>query len=163
MEQEYEDVPKASDRKVSCDKFTQSGGSAHFSWSELNGHWAQGNEPKHNPWGHIDPTLPPMLEDLRIRAIDAGLVDHAQGLPLSSGYRCPKGNASIPGAAERSYHMAGVAVDISTRSLWGGLPLEDWKGKYEDLKAHADTLGFKELFEFDEYPDHHLHLSLKEE
>ena len=35
-------------------------------------------------------------------------------LKISSGYRSPERNASIPGAAKNSYHMKGMAADIQT-------------------------------------------------
>jgi len=99
---------------ITCDMFTSSGGSAHFSWAELNGFWAGGNESNHRPWGYISPGLPGHLEKVRVNylAIEGNT---ATGLPLSSGYRCPDGNASISTASRTSAHMEGRAADVSSR------------------------------------------------
>ena len=112
----------------------------------------------HNPWGYIDPTLPAMLEQLRNDTVNNSELD-INLLPLSSGYRCPAGNGSpsVRGAS-KSWHMAGVAVDISTRKLWGTLGQTEWKDRYEVLPGLAGQVGFMELFDFYEYTDRHLHL-----
>jgi len=69
---------------ITCDMFTSSGGSAHFSWAELNGFWAGGYESNHRPWGYISPGLPGHLEKVRVNylAIEGNT---ATGLPLSAG------------------------------------------------------------------------------
>lgn len=90
--------------KWACDKFQNSGGTANFNWSELNGHWAGGNESKHAPWGYVDEGLATGLQKAR----DA----YGEAILVTSGYRCPNGNASIPGADRDSDHMKGRAVDI---------------------------------------------------
>ena len=47
----------------SCSDFASSGGSANFSWSELNGGFTDGNP--HNPWGIIKSAVTTGLEDTR--------------------------------------------------------------------------------------------------
>ena len=90
--------------KWACDKFQNSGGTANFTWSELNGHWAGGNESKHAPWGYIDDGLASGLQKARVA--------YGEAILVTSGYRCPNGNASIPGAHPDSDHKLGHAVDI---------------------------------------------------
>jgi hypothetical protein len=92
-----------------CDDFSESGGSTHFSWSELNFHWGQGNP--HAEWGMVRPSL--------TTGLDATRDDYGKQVVITSGYRCPHGNASITGADPNSAHMHGSAADF--RSL-----LADW-------------------------------------
>lgn len=54
-------------------------------------------------------------------------------LVLTSGYRCPEHNKAV-GGAEHSFHMQGLAVDISTV---GFAP-----GEREKLIAYAKDYGF---------------------
>ena len=94
-----------------CTKFQSSGGTTNFTWRELNGGWAGGNESRHRPFGYISGTLKIRLQATR----------DSYGAPivLSSGYRCPNGNASIPGASLTSNHTKGMAVDmIGRRRAW---------------------------------------------
>ena len=153
METEYDSL--MVEFTIACDQYTTDGGSAHFTWGELNGYWAGGNESLHQPYGHIDASLPSMLEALRTLAL-ADTTLGITSLPLSSGYRCPAGNQRVGGVPD-SYHMKGLAVDISTRVLWSHLPEAEWKDRYEKLQRLARSVGFKAL-PFDRYPDHHLHL-----
>ena len=102
MEAEYEEYGVSP--AISCDQFTSSGGSANFSWTELNGDWAGGNEYDYYPWGYIHPNLTTGLELARTA--------YGDPLGLSSGYRCPEGNNSIPDSAPQSFHMQGLAADV---------------------------------------------------
>ncbi len=75
--------------------------------------------------GHADPAS--RIEALRAKWGRSALriaKGCSAGLALTSGYRCPHGNASIAGASRSSYHMEGRAVDISTRAIVGaaGIP-----------------------------------------
>ena len=155
---EYEE--RSTGFAFSCDQFANAGGSPHFSWAELNGGWAGGNEPEHAPWGYIDQFLPPILEALRLLA----RADSSLGAPvlyISSGFRCPDGNFNTPGAAPKSNHQGGIAVDISTRRLWGHLHPDEWRARYEVLRVLALSVGFDdEELNFYTYSDHHLHLSI---
>ena len=160
MEAEYDSLNVDADLVLSCDQFTTSGGTGNFPWWELNDNWSEGNEPKHNPWGRIDPLLPAKLEALRALAVVDTLLD-INALPLSSGYRCPVGNSTLPGAKKKtSRHITGRAADISTRLLWEGLGDEDeWRKRYDRLEDLAEGLGLETL-PFDRYLDHHLHVRL---
>lgn len=93
-------------------------GTANFSWAELNGYFGNGNP--HDGYGWVQQSLKTGLEGLRA-AWGRSPLRRANGYPatiwLSSGYRCPHGNASIRGASTSSYHMEGRAADIETRSL----------------------------------------------
>ena len=156
MEAEYDSMQVANG--PSCDQFAASGGSAHFPWDELNGYWAEGNEPTHEPFGYIRSDIPGMLEALRALAV-ADTVLNIGGLPLTSGYRCPVGNKAVNGHA-RSQHMRGTGIDISTRELWGHLGRAEWEERYNTLAGLAEIAGFKVPYGFSHYDDHHLHLQL---
>ena len=115
------------DPKWPCIKFQSSGGTANFTWSELNGGWAGGNESRHYPYGFVTANLKTGLQATR----------DAYGAPihLESGYRCPIGNASLPDAVPTSNHKKGAAVD-----MWGlGVPWTE--DEYEDLKRIAFANG----------------------
>src|SRR5690606_8243370 len=86
----------------SCSDFASGGGSAHFSWSELNGGFSTGNP--HGPWGKVTGTLTSGLEETRTNYNRGSIV-------LASGYRCPHGNAAVGGASQ-SRHMWGDAADM---------------------------------------------------
>ena len=88
---------------------------ANFTWGELNGGFQDGNPHRGNGggWGWVQSQLPSGLQALRGDwAADSLGTVYGAALPVSSGYRCPHGNASIPGASNRSWHMSGVAADI---------------------------------------------------
>lgn len=95
-------------------------GTANFTWAELNGCFQNGNP--HNGYGWIQQSLRVGIETLRADWVGSP-VRRANGYPaalwLSSGYRCPHGNASLPDATNSSWHMEGRAVDIETRWLAG--------------------------------------------
>lgn len=63
---------------------------------------------------------------------------YGEGIPLSSGYRCPYGNASIAGASFRSYHMSGRAADVSVKSMAG--VWNDWDGMTDEEKAEVKEI-----------------------
>lgn len=89
-----------------CSDFSNGGGSAHFTWLELNGGFSTGNP--HNPWGIVKNILWIGLENTR--------ANYGRGaIRVHSGYRCPHGNAAVNGAAQ-SRHMWGDAADISSAS-----------------------------------------------
>jgi hypothetical protein len=141
---EYTTGPHAPDNftGVTCDIFSQSGGSAHFSWSELNGGWSGGNE--HPPWGLIRPTLLSNLESARTTFNTA--------IYLSSGFRCPNGNASV-GGVPNSYHLQGRAADMYSTSS------HSWtQAQFDSLyDVFSSQGGYTELFTYTTYSDHHLH------
>jgi len=57
----------------------------------------------------VDPRLIVLLRDIR----------DAVGVPVTvtSGFRCPTHNATVPGAEPDSYHTRGMAADIKARGV----------------------------------------------
>ena len=142
MEAEYASIGVTFTQ--SCSDFVTTGGSANFSWSELNGHWAGGNESDHSPWGYISGTVVSQME--RMRSVYGGPIT------LSSGYRCPIGNTAIGSDhPTTSEHMRGTAVDIST-----GQSYTVW----EELYRAAESLNPSWISDWGTYPkDRHLHVT----
>ena len=128
-----------------CEKFQNSVSSAHFSWSELNDGWSGGNESSHRPWGYIDAKLIFGLEETRMHY-------GRGGIRISSGYRCPDGNRTLPRASATSPHMDGLAADMfSANHPWT-------QAEFNRLRAAAKKSGGRGLF-WNSYTDHHLHVS----
>lgn len=129
----------------SCSDVRSAGGTANFTWSELNGGFSNGNP--HATWGIVTATLETEIENTRTNY-------NRGGIRLSSGYRCPHGHASIPGAASQSIHMRGQAVDMYSAS-------HSWtETEFDLLKAAAVATGNTvEAFNWDTYPDRHLHVA----
>jgi peptidase M15-like protein len=127
-----------------CADFTNNGGTANFSWSELNGGWAQGNP--HQPWGMVTGALTTGLEATRTNYNRGGVL-------LTSGYRCPHGNADVGGVAN-SLHMHGRAGDMySAEHTWT-------EEEFLLLKQAAESTNPTpvESFDWNTYPnDHHYH------
>lgn len=122
-----------------CSDITSSGGSANFSWSAVNGGFQTGSQ--HQPWGIFSATSG--LEATRA-AYDRG------GIRISSGYRCPHGNAAS-GGVTTSRHMRGTAADMySLAHAW----TEEEFGK---LRVAAASTGTSELLSWGTYTDRHLH------
>ncbi|HEX8499937.1 MAG TPA: D-Ala-D-Ala carboxypeptidase family metallohydrolase [Pyrinomonadaceae bacterium] len=87
-----------------CVDFTRDAHSEHFTFAELNG--------GDFPWAILRGDLLRGLENIRARNGDAPL-------RINSGYRNPRHNAGITGAARQSQHMYGTAADIaSTETTW---------------------------------------------
>jgi hypothetical protein len=82
-----------------CGDFASGGGTAHFSWNELNGGFREGNP--HSPWGIVTSRLTDGLEATR--------ANYGAPIYLSSGYRCPHGNRRVDGD-QYSLHMHGRAA-----------------------------------------------------
>jgi len=124
-----------------CQDFASSGGSAHFSWSALNGGFTTGNP--HQPWGIIKQVLTDNLEQTR--------TNYNRGeINLHGAYRCPHGNNAVGGAAQ-SKHMRGVAGDMSSQN-------HTWtEEEFNLLKAAADLTGPTESLNWSTYSDHHYH------
>jgi Peptidase M15 len=83
-----------------CDDFSTGGGTANFSWPELNRSPGSG----HPPYGIVRSVLWTGLEDTRSSYNRGGII-------IDSGYRCPHGNALVGGVAQ-SRHMWGDAADM---------------------------------------------------
>jgi hypothetical protein len=130
-----------------CSDFAGSGGTANFSWSELNGGFREGNP--HIPWGIIRSGLTTGLEATRTNYGN-------NPIPLSSGYRCPHGNRQVGGVAQ-SLHMHGRAADVCRV----GQPNCGWtEDEFNRLKAAADATSPSpiESFFWSTYADHHYHV-----
>ena len=120
----------------------------HFSWSELNGGFTDGNP--HQPWGMVRQGLTTGLEATRTNYNRGGIL-------LTSGFRCPHGNFSPSvGGAVNSYHMHGRAADMYSADHGGQNWTED---EFILLKAAADATAPQpiESFPWTKYPDHHYH------
>lgn len=130
-----------NDFTPSCDSFKSAGISKHFSWSQLNGGFSNGNP--HRPWGIVTPALKRGLDHV------ASKYPEFKGIHLTSGYRCPHGNAAVGGVTTSS-HMIGRAADL----LRPGWTEEEFK-KVENI---AKEVGGRAL-EYDLYSDRHMHVS----
>ena len=144
MFEEYAELG-VRERPSSCEDFTQSGGSTHFGWEELNGGWANGNP--HARWGWVQSALTTGLERTRANYGD-------QPIRITSGYRCPHGNASIRGADPQSAHQSGRAADMySVNKPWT-------KAEFDELLEAADAAGGDPYAPkgYYTYADRHLHV-----
>ncbi len=125
----------------SCSDLASSGGSAHFSWSELNGGFEEGNP--HSPWGIVRGELTAGLEATRSNY-------NRGGIRISSGYRCPHGNHQVGGVAQ-SIHMKGRAADMFSAD-------HEWTDQeFNLLRDAAEATGPVESFFWNTYADHHYH------
>lgn len=119
----------------------------NFTWGELNGGFAAGNP--HTGYGMIQSGLATGLQTTR--------TNYGMAIYLSSGYRCPHGNNSIPGASATSHHMRGRAVDLYN---WGGQAAPYWsEQEFNELKAVADQTNPDESFSYTAYTDRHYHVA----
>ena len=120
----------------SCGDFGTSGGSAHFSWSELNRYPGSG----HPPFGIVKQVLWSGLESTRSNYNRGGLV-------IDSGYRCPHGNAAV-GGAWQSRHMWGDAADMhSADHLWN-------RAEWDLMQSAARNAGASYIEPYEQDPTH---------
>ena len=130
--------------KPHCSVFTNTGGSANFSWNELND-WVRDNH--HYPWSYINPSLTTGLE--------ATLRNYGRDdIRLSSAYRCPEGNKAAGGSVN-SFHLHGRASDMYARRL-------SWtQQEFDLLRAAAWSTNPRpvELLYWTSYTDRHLHVA----
>jgi len=121
--------------------------STHFQWKEYNGNWQKGNP--HPNLGMIKSSLTTGLEATR--------ANYGNQIRITSGYRCPHGNAAVDGKAQ-SFHMHGRAVDIysvESENPWT-------EAEFLLLKAATVGTGFIETSDWLSYPepeDHHFHVA----
>lgn len=146
MAAEYGDPAYGNSLRPYCFDFTTSGGSANFLWTELNGGWSTGNP--HPPWGMILTSLTDGLEATR--------TNYNRGrILLTSGYRCPAGNAAVDGELN-SKHTHGRAADMYSAEHGG----TNWTlaecGLLREA-AEATSPGPAELLLCTRYTDRHLH------
>lgn len=144
MIREYE-APAYSrtDFKPSCNSFQSAGASKHFTWSQLNGGFADGNP--HRPWGIVTDSLRRGLDYI------ASNYPNFKGIRLTSGYRCPHGNASpTVRGSNTSFHMIGRVADL-LRNGWT-------EEEYEAVKAIVQKAGGTAMLPYSRYRDRHLHM-----
>jgi uncharacterized protein YcbK (DUF882 family) len=72
------------------------------------------------------------------------------GIFLTSGYRCPHGNASISGAVANSFHVHGRAGDL-LRPGWS-------QSEFTTVQNIALAAGAVETLPYSQYADRHLHV-----
>jgi hypothetical protein len=119
-----------------CNDFSTSGGTAHFSWSELNRSPGSG----HPPYGIVKSVLWTGLEDTRSNYARGGIV-------IDSGYRCPHGNALV-GGAYQSRHMWGDAADMHSQdNPWS-------QTEWNLLRNAAVAAGATYVEPYSQDPDH---------
>ncbi len=168
---EYDDPrwPVTDRRTPTCDDLEHNGGgTAHFSWAELNGYFQRGNP--HTGYGWVQESLKSGLESLRAawgRSPVRRANRYTAALPVTSGYRCPHGNTQV-GGDDSSWHLEGRAADISTKRIagigpnYGGMTpaqralIEDL---YSEISRLALQLGATDLQGFREYDDRHFHVA----
>lgn len=146
----------------------------NFTWGELNGYFQEGNPHSSNGggWGWVQSALPSGLQALRNDWAAASLGGvYGPAVPLSSGYRCPHGNASIPNASNTSWHMAGLAADISVRRIaqrhpnWGSFNAAQKEAKYKEVwewlhnETRHGTNTDQVSQNYDFYADRHFHIA----
>ena len=116
----------------------------HYNWSTLNDGWTGGGNP-HTNYGLIRSALVNGLEDT---ISTYGTIPY-----VSSGYRCPHGNAAVGGVSQ-SPHMKGRAADLYNNSCkcWN-------QTQFNVLRAavlEAGASSSQTLF-WNSYSDRHLH------
>jgi len=134
----------------SCNDFANSGGTAHFSWPELNGRGPASTPPYGNlhwesdQWGIVKGSLKTGLETTRAY--------YGKPIVLTGGYRCPHGNASA-GGSPTSWHVHGRAADLRSEAQYWSMP------ECETLRTIIDNqTNTVELLQCDTYGQPgHLH------
>ena len=140
---EYRDDRYGSNIRPECEDFSDSGDSTHFTWSQLNGGFTDGNP--HKYWGMVAQRLKNALDYI------ASNYANFDGILLISGYRCPHGNQNV-GGVPHSYHTHGTAADL-LRPGWD-------ESEFEIVASLAESLG-AETLEYDAYSDNHLHFEFE--
>lgn len=121
----------------------------HFTWEDWNGGFSNGNP--HTEFG--------LIRDALRTAVEAGRTIYGYAIYMSSGYRCPHGNASLPDSSPTSYHMQGRAADLYR---WGGQYAPYWsEEQFNELKAifEAESPGPVESFSYTKYSNRHYHVA----
>lgn len=141
MHNEYQDPTYQTPYRPECYEFANAGGTTNFTWNELNGGFGQGNP--HSPWGIVTQALRNGLEETRT-------VYNRGGIRITSGYRCPHGNAQVGGVAN-SPHIHGSAADMySDDHPWT-------QEEFNRLSEAARLAGAAHRTTWDTYADRHLH------
>ena len=123
-----------------CDTFASSGASTHFTWSQLNGGFSTGSQ--HSPWGLVTQRLKNGLD-----YVASNYANFAR-ISLTSGYRCPHGNALV-GGVSNSAHVHGIAADL-LRPGWT-------QAEFDAVKDVVESAGGSVNISYSAYPDHHMH------
>lgn len=144
---EYADLAYLNQLRPGCSDFSSGGGTTHFSWSVLNGGFADGNP--HPPWGMVSAALKVGLEGTYSNYFNP------TDIRVNSGYRCPHGNASSSvGGVPNSPHTHGTAADLWTWSLgptWS-------QSQFDVMRNAALAAGAVSSLPYNFYSDHHLHV-----
>lgn len=98
LEAEYEDVPG----HWPCSKFESVPGYLYVGTRGTH-------DGQHSGYGYINPAL-----ESGLAAVETSF---ETDINVSSGYRCPEGNASIPNSGDNSHHIHGQAADFKTITL----------------------------------------------
>lgn len=121
-----------------CEDFSRTGGTAHFSWTD----WTQGAGGHAGGWA-----IGKIWAQLENWYAEYG----RGGFRVTSGYRCPHVNASLPDHAVDSRHMSGEAIDVYSRDhVW---TLEE----FTTMQLAAIRAGSTWQSGWNTYTDHHLH------
>jgi hypothetical protein len=155
MAEEYTDPQYANSLRPSCSDFAAGGGTANFSWAELNGRGPLSSAPYGNlHWdperrGATDSRLTTGLENTRS-------IYNRGGIALSGGYRCPHGNAQLPTARPNSFHTHGRAADMYSADHGGTSWTLAECNLLRDAVLQTGPM-IDEVLECDHYTDLHLH------
>lgn len=85
--------------------------------------------------------------------LEATRANYGAPIYLSSGYRCPHGNAQVHGVPN-SLHRRGRAADMFRNAS------HTWtEQEFDQLRRAALTTGWVELLDWNTYADHHLHVA----
>lgn len=124
-----------------CAYFSSGGTSAHFTSAELNDNFSADNT--HVPWTILRPALWAGLENTRS-------IYSRGGIRVSSGYRCPHGNA-LAGGVINSQHPRGTAADLYSND-------HPWtEAEWTLLRDAAVSAGAGYVTTWTTYADRHLH------
>ena len=84
-----------------------------------------------------DGTYEPISKKLLIILEQARHMAHDKPIHINSGYRSPRYNATLKGAAKHSYHMKGMAADITIE----GLTVDEIADIFERLLIGTGGIG----------------------
>lgn len=87
---------------------------------------------------------------IRLEALREAMGGHP--IIITSGYRSPQHNKSLPNSAKNSLHQFGKAVDISCHNIDGN-----------KLAIEAKKLGFSEIIKYTKYTDNFVHIAVGKE
>lgn len=102
----------------------------------IKGGWTLRMKPTHEGWTRLDPEVRVMLMRLHAAAVKEGILSRGY-IFVNSGWRSQEYNAGIDGAAKKSQHLSGKALDLT----WPGFrPRGSDLNRMVQLARHV---GFK--------------------